>query len=524
MARLAIIIGVSRNLAPLQSLAACANDAAAIASVIKQTGRFQEVLTLIENDETESTIVKERISSFIDRHKGAPVEELIFYFSGHGEFSGDEFYHILSDYTISSRNRTSLSGAELDEMMRGLAPTLFVKIVDACHSGATYIKRPEALGEYLKGARVGFKDVYFLYSSQSDQYSWTEGSLSAFTKCILNEISRKDIGIVRYRDIMNSVADHFEGVGAQTPTFVTQADFTQVFCESSKDLQSLVGKYISPPASPVTSNPPSPSKNEPISLLEVIRAANERLCSRDEAIAVLNAIADDFGASQMDGILKDIYRWDVDRIERRTQEVPFIGEWIKKNPGRGYFASPEYKAVHYKKRVPKDMDIGGLSSYKNVMNRLLGVAGGSVETELVDAVRQEISDFESTCTIPFQQINIKLSPVLSVVLPLECVIVPVLSADSVRLFWSIVQYRRIDWDSVTPDRTSLSWEGSEAPLKDKERISALTSYIKSDFVAAAEQIIKLKWNNQDDRANIRTLLGDKNMNIIPEKSSKRKDA
>ena len=91
VARLGIVIGVSENVIPLASLAACANDATAIAAVLKETGRFDDVLVLIGKSETGSRAVKDSIATFIDRYKGTSVDELIFYFSGHGDFSGDEF-------------------------------------------------------------------------------------------------------------------------------------------------------------------------------------------------------------------------------------------------------------------------------------------------------------------------------------------------------------------------------------------------------------------------------------------------
>jgi hypothetical protein len=117
VARLAVVIGVSENLPPFKSLGACANDGAAMAAVLKETGRFDDILLLCGKDETTSKMIKNRLANFIGKHKGSSVEELVFYFSGHGEFAGDEFYHILSDYDASTRNQTSLANSELDGMM-----------------------------------------------------------------------------------------------------------------------------------------------------------------------------------------------------------------------------------------------------------------------------------------------------------------------------------------------------------------------------------------------------------------------
>jgi hypothetical protein len=134
LARIGIVLAVCENLSPYKSLKACAQDGEAFSAVLKETARFDEILSLTSKEETSSRAVKSSLSALVDRYKGQVIEEVVFYHSGHGKFAGNEFYHILSDYVSTSRNQTGISNSELDGPIRALNPGLFVKFVDACYS------------------------------------------------------------------------------------------------------------------------------------------------------------------------------------------------------------------------------------------------------------------------------------------------------------------------------------------------------------------------------------------------------
>lgn len=500
MARLGIIIGVSENLPPLKSLAACANDAAVVSDVLKQTGRFDDLLMLVGKAETASTAVKEKITTFVDQYKGAEVDELFFYFSGHGDFAGNEFYHILSDYESAARNRTSLSNSELDEMIRGMGPKLFVKIVDACHSGTSYIKSNEGLGEYLKGARTGFREVYFLYSSQSDQVSWTAGTLSAFTSCIISEVGRRSSGAIRYRDLMSAASDYFEAAGDQTPHFVTQADFTQVFCNSSPAMQAVVQKYLPPPPSGGAGTP-GPSGKRNSTLIELIREKDEQSCTREEAIKILEDLRQTFSANKLPNELHDIFDWKLLSANEKMGDVIAVGDWLSKNADRGYFASPEYKTVTYKKRVRKNQS-GLFPNFKSTLSltRLLGTDYFDGEPEFVEATRHDISDYRNTCSLPYQHLTVRLEPKFKSVLPLDCHVVPILSLSHLRLFWTVQEYKRTDWDTTVPTIRSVNWDSEEAPLKEAGAIGELSDRITSAFRSSVEKLVSSNWPEAKTKA------------------------
>ena len=161
----------------LAKLPACTRDGSAIARVLQTESRFDDVLVI--DSETISTSVKHSLISFFKKHEQQEIGDIFFYFSGHGEFTGDEIYYLLSDYNSRRRKQTSLENSELDSLARALKPNVFVKMVDACQSRILYIKSPDEFDEYLrKGVHGGFKNIHFMYSSQGDQSSYQDKDLS----------------------------------------------------------------------------------------------------------------------------------------------------------------------------------------------------------------------------------------------------------------------------------------------------------------------------------------------------------
>lgn len=506
MARVAIVIAVSENRAPLKSLAACAKDGEAFSAVLKETGRFDEILTLSTKDETASKSVTSNISALVDRFKDQIVDEVVFYFSWHGDFVGNEFYHILSDYEQTSRNQTALANTELDGLIRSLNPGLFAKIVDACYSGTSYIKSDEDLGEYLKSSKRGFKDAYFLYSSQNDERSWTDGPISAFTKSLLEAIARQDSGIVRYRDLINAASDYFEASGKQTPQFVTQASFTEVFCSASPQMRTLVGKFL--PGNKLGSQPPAPATlpaappSKSLSLVERVKQAEAAYCSREQATGALRKLGDLLASAQPDSELDELYAIKVTESDEEPDNAAVIGDWLEKRADNDFFAVPSYRAETYKKRVPKRR--GGLLN----MNRVLGSAlYGDEETELIDATRQVVAGYRNTAVLPFDSLTLRLDPKLLALAPEECVVAVIASRTQVQVFWSLRHFRYSDWDTAVRDGTTNQWSNDGAPLGDDDAIARIGSRILEEFMTSTRRRVSARWPDPDPQIPILNKLG-----------------
>src|SRR5258706_2638330 len=130
---IAIIIGVSIYSNSNNNLPGCKNDADAINQILKKSDKYDDIL-YINNNET-SAKTKELLSNYILDSKGNVINELLFYYSGHGEFGNDEFYYVLSDFDSKKKNQTSLQNSEIDDLIRTLSPELVIKVIDACQSG-----------------------------------------------------------------------------------------------------------------------------------------------------------------------------------------------------------------------------------------------------------------------------------------------------------------------------------------------------------------------------------------------------
>ena len=133
--KIAIILAVSQY-QNTSCLPGCVLDGQLVATLLSETNKYSEVLLIDKN--TSSVSVKEKLSELIENNKGRAFDEVVFYYTGHGDFRNNEFYYILSDFDSARYRQTTLSNSELDNLIRQMSPDLTVKIIDACHSGMTY--------------------------------------------------------------------------------------------------------------------------------------------------------------------------------------------------------------------------------------------------------------------------------------------------------------------------------------------------------------------------------------------------
>ena len=344
MVNLAIIIAVSQYSGDAIGLPACSQDGKAVAEVLRASGRFNDILQL--DSDTSSTTVKQKLSEFVESYRNSQLNEMFFYFTGHGEFDSNNFYYLLSDYQTKKIRQTSLENSELDNIIRNLSPALFVKIVDACHSGMTYIKSPDAYNEYLKGTGQGFKKLYFMFSSQSTQSSYQDDEISFFTRSILNAIRSHGINSIRYKDIIDYISDDFNGLNVQTPLFVTQADFTEVFCDVDDNLRSLISRFVQVEEA-------SPGKEDAApklpSIAHVLREDAKRYSSKQEAALVINSIISYLQNSiRLHEELQELYDVELVSENRAPPSSSAIGKWLEEYKGDlGYFIKPSYRTESY---------------------------------------------------------------------------------------------------------------------------------------------------------------------------------
>ena len=88
--KIAIILAVSQY-QNTSCLPGCVLDGQLVATLLSETNKYSEVLLIDKN--TSSVSVKEKLSELIENNKGRAFDEVVFYYTGHGDFRNNEFYY-----------------------------------------------------------------------------------------------------------------------------------------------------------------------------------------------------------------------------------------------------------------------------------------------------------------------------------------------------------------------------------------------------------------------------------------------
>jgi len=278
-----IVIGVS-NYLRVNPLPGCVADAKSIKLLLELTGKCEDILFITEN--TDSKNVKSRLAAFVKKYESSDIDEVIFYFSGHGLFDDDEFYYVLSDYAENKTKQTSLENNELDSLLRSLSAKLTVKIVDACQAGTRYVKDPDMFRKYLAQSEKTFDKCYFFYSSQNDQSSYQSESISDFTLSFLDAFIGRPNQEVRYKDVMDTIADKFSSKTKQTPFFVVQGNHTEIFGFINQDVSHELNRITSG----FGGEEEKLSEDSCKSLIQLVQEEAGLFCTKSEAIDSLKTL------------------------------------------------------------------------------------------------------------------------------------------------------------------------------------------------------------------------------------------
>jgi hypothetical protein len=485
---LGIVIAVSAYEMPSNNLHGCDADGLAISKILKNDNKFDDVLYISKN--TNSGNVKPELIKFINNHKDSDIGDIVFYFTGHGDFSGDEFYYLLSDYDKKRKKQTSLENTELDNLLKTLNPHNTVKIVDACHSGTPYIKDPEAFDTYLKGTQGEFKKCYFMFSSQIDQYSYQDNKLSFFTKSIVQSVQQHTSETIRYKDVIDYVSDSFSESHSQTPFFIVQADFTESFCTLSDTLRQSLTDLLSDDASESGAKENDNSEQYEKSLLDLVKEDALRYCTEEEAQSYLSKFLIGLREVPLNEQIVDLYEISFDEISEYS-EIPnptAIGKWLDSND-HSFFAQPFKKEIMVRRRVLKDP-----------MKRVMGIGsaissflGNDVDYEYVTEMEKCIKGFKSTVDIPVKLLKITIESEFLNLNSVVAFIVPVISKTEMRVFISFNFCEQKGWKEKKIEG-SVKWLTEIVDIKNKESRSKLVLKIMTDFSTFAYTPIAEKFN------------------------------
>jgi hypothetical protein len=499
---LAILIGVS-DYNGANDLPACKNDVALVRSILGHSDKFGDIL-LIEDD-TASATIKSKLSGHIKTYKnGEHIEELFFYFTGHGDVFGDEFFFIPSDFDPKKKQQTGLSNGELDTMLRALSPALTIKIVDACHSGVSYIKKPDAMAKALNSSKEQFTKCYFMFSSQKFESSFQDAQLSDFTKSFAQAIVNHKGTEIRYKDIADAVADAFTTQGDQTPTFIVQADLIETFCNISSAMREEAARLLGlgiPAGVDVVGNESKGKPNAPVDIVALIKQDAQRYRSKEETLNTLQTIRDIVAKHQPAMEIGQLYERDVQALE--NMEIPnpvLIAKWLRHHKHE-YFVELTRKTERYDdyELVPRNasnsLELAALSLQSH-----LGII--PYEKRKVTKTRQVLDGFVQSVQAPYSCIRIDLRPTLENLTSWTAFVVPIFSKVAVRFFYCFTPLKEKTW-GIWEMPSEVAWQSDEAEMKGKAVETAVKD-ILSDFDRAVLTPWLDKYRSTDEQRSTDT--------------------
>lgn len=454
MKNLAVILGVTNYDQPDLALPACSHDVRIMETILRASGQF-EVHTLASAD---SELVKNELANVIKRHSQESIGQLLFYFSGHGIYENNDFSFVLRDYDASRPAQTSLSGSELDDLLRSLQPQLAIKIIDACQSGAPYIKSSLSLGSELGGEmKSRFGNCFFMFSSNENQSSYATEQVSDFTHHFARSIVNASSEEVRYRHIADYISDEFSKEKRQTPFFVTQGPLTEslgIFNAESKNLISdlLPKQEINLEAAEVVQTNTTADGQlipPPLSLYELAKKRAESYASQAEATGIITQVKAALSSWELSGELAELYEIEksFDDGYYNLPNAKTLGNWVD-NQGYGYFASPTYKTEYYDVE-PSTFGIG------YTMDRFMP---RQRSREVIDGLRTSLDD------MPFITFSVTFKPRLLGLSRFTGWLTYVISRKDMQVFHNFIHNKEVAWDSFST-AYATNWQRNQSNLK-----------------------------------------------------------
>lgn len=492
---LGIVIGVEKYESDsFNNLAACKNDAKAIRDVISDVKEFKEILYL--NGDESGVDLKRKIADFVEKYKDEDIDELVFYFSGHGERYSDDFIYLPSDFDRKKRETTGLRNSELDVWIKAISPKLCVKIVDACFSGTQYIKSESGAEiEFEKSVKKsGLNDIYFWFSSRENEVSYAGAEYSKFTESILTALLEKN-GDVRYREIMDAVADDFEGKGNSRPIFITQSSNIEKFGHVTARTHSLIYKAFG-------FSEGSEDEAGRMEAPAIEKVVEPKLSIVDLAIKKSKEIC--FGEADLVNFIRDfntaISTWSIEILKLydvsiddsiQNYQIPNrakLGEWLDKNREKNLFLTPtydersfeveEYKALPAK---PSQTIRKNFSSFAALARRSF-FEDESIEYKLEKVIKKEhfVNGFEYDHNMEKRILKISFNPKIEIVDPVSIYLVPVYSNKEMIISFSYEFLRRSNWMSYSSP-LCLKWNFIKSNVNLKNTALSSANQIKKEI-------------------------------------------
>lgn len=462
MKKIALLLGVSKyNNA--NDLPACRSDVLLVKDLLDSSGEYEEILCI--HKYMPSSKIKQDIVSFLKRFENETISQFFYYYTGHGDFDGNEFYHLLGDFDKSKHKQTTIENSELDKWIRLLKPELTIKIVDACHAGIQYIKDPDAFQKYLSITPKSFNSCYFMYSSQKEEYSYQDNQLSFFTKSFAESVSNFSGTEIRFKDIIDYISDDFESVSNQTPFFVTQATNTEIFTRVDEKLRNHLSQRLQQYLSISSRHIPQKMLGDKeASLIDLVKEEAEKYCTEEEVKDRLQEIEKYLTDLKLEGEIEGLYQFSIEPISSLQSELPqliHIGKWLSENEDE-YFAEPTTKTEEYEEEVnvPKKRQ-GGLLFHI--------LADREYETKIVKKQKKVINGYRTTYEFDNPAYRITAKPRFENLEWYDIHIAYVFSKTEIRFFYLLSTLKALNWQERRRQPTE-KWRMQVCGLKDKNQI------------------------------------------------------
>lgn len=487
MSRIAIIIGVS-NYTRQQPLPACQNDADLVRFVLNNSNEYEDILFLSGKD-TSSDEVKYQLTQFVDKHKSreglGALEEVFFFYSGHGQFKDDEFYFLFSDFDESRRNKTSLKNSELDGYLRTLSPNLAVKIVDACNAGVQYVKDSGGIEAIIqKGLKEqGLKKIYFMFSSLFDQSSFASINVSHYTQSFIEAIYSNGRPEIRYRDIVDQITDKFEHNKEQRPFFVMQADNTEIFGSfADKEKNEIRTRLETLTAIPSTGVVTASTPAKHSSLGDIIKEQSKDYLNDEEILEAIEQLLKATHRFTPSQDIADLFIVEVETAKSVTglPKLGEIGKWLRDN-NREFFGRVVTRSEEYE-------------DYENSITRAMAsmniAYGTSEKPKKIKMYKEVVTGYELIWDKPsFWRIGLMLNTQLPNIPTFKLNILYLFSKLDIRLFYSIDE----TWPgpgNVGTRSLHGEWKAMQLRLRELKTNPKAVSTVFADFTSSVTERLK----------------------------------
>ncbi|EAH6868772.1 caspase family protein [Campylobacter lari] len=341
MKNIAILVGNSEY-QNLSKLHLCREDISSMQNILNLSKKFE--IHIFENYQSEQ--LKSELSKIIRELEKFKINELLFYYTGHGLFK-ERFYYLPINFTDKQFETTSLSNDELDNMLKSLDAEMVIKIIDACQSGQQYIKESDQASVKKSLTQHFFKKCHFFFSSMNNQSSMGDDKGSYFTNAIIESILAHKTDSIRYMDVQSYVADYFSSRSeSQTPFFVNQSNATEIFLNELTSIQKEFENN-----NLMTNNGEDivqEIENDKIDIVEKLKTLSKKYIVEDVAQKTIKCIFDENNINSMfNDDIKLIY--DIKIEKHNDYDIGNINKLyneIEKNK-QHFFINLEYRQEAY---------------------------------------------------------------------------------------------------------------------------------------------------------------------------------